>query len=285
MMNRRQLALLPGACLIASAGVAAPAADVTHALRAIERRARGQLGVYALDTATGAEFSHRADERFLMCSTMKLLACALVLRRVDQGQESLARRIAYRRADLIDYAPVTEKHADSSGLSLAELCEAAFTISDNTAANLILASFGGPPALTAFVRSLGDQVTRCDRNEPTLNRWHGDFDTTSPRAMLQTVRTLALGDALAPASRETFQHWMLANTTGGKRLRAGLPADWRIGDKTGTGRDTSNDIGVIWRPQRAPIIVTALLTRSTAPGDVRDEALAAVGRLVAERFA
>ena len=289
-MRRRcaALALLALPVLHARATPAggAPGNDIAARLRELERGSGGWLGVAILDTATGARFGHRADERFLMCSTFKLLASALVLHRVDQDRESLDRRIVFRAQDLPAYAPITERHAGGAGMTLAELCDAAITYSDNGAANLILASYGGPAAFTAYARGLGDTTTRLDHDEPALNRWHGQADTTSPGAMLETLQRVVLGDALRPDSRERLQRWMLANTTGARRLKAGLPADWRIGDKTGSAgnradANTSNDIGVVWPPgDRAPLIVTAFLTRSRAPDAARDATLAQVGALL-----
>ena len=249
--------------------------------REIERTSRGRLGVQIVDTATGAEYGHRADERFLMCSTFKLLASALVLHRADRGLEKLDRRIVFGKEALVPHSPVTEQHLGGAGMTLAELCEATMTTSDNAAANLILASYGGPAAVTAFVRTLGDRTTRLDRYEPHLNRWDDERDTTSPSAMLASLGKVALGDALAPPSRELLVRWLRANTTGDTRLKAGLPAGWAIGDKTGAGDGTTNDIGIVWPPAgRAPLLVTAYLTRSSASFEARNAALAQVGRLL-----
>jgi beta-lactamase class A len=237
-----------------------------------------------VDTATGQEYGHRSDERFMMLSTFKLLACAIVLARVDRGDESLQRRIRYRKQDLVAWSPVTEQHVDDGeGLSLAQLCDAAMTTSDNTAANLILASYGGPGALTAFARKLGDKVTRLDRNEPALNAPTAAdaLDTTSPRAMAKNLQTLLTGNVLSVPSRQLLQQWLLANTTGDKRLKAGIPADWTIGDKTGANKANSNDIAILMPPQSSPIFVTTYLADSTASSQTRDETLADVGRLVA----
>ena len=87
-------------------------------------------------------------------------------------------------------------------MSIAALCEAAITVSDNTTANLLLHLMGGPGAVTHYARSLGDHETRLDRTEPTLNRPDGELDTTTPRAMLGDMHRLLLGDTLSIASRE-----------------------------------------------------------------------------------
>lgn len=256
--------------------------DAASALRALEQRQGGRLGVALLDTASGRRVAHRGDERFPMCSTFKLLAAALVLARVDRGEERLDRRIVFSESDLVTYSPATKEHAGPGGMTVEAICAAAMTLSDNTAGNLMLASFGGPEGLTAFVRTLGDPVTRLDRIETALNEGTpGDpRDTTSPAAMLGTMQKLVAGQALSGASRERLVGWMLSNKTGDKRLRAGMPASWRTGDKTGTGgHGSANDIAVAWPPGRAPVFVTAYYTGSTISDDARSAVIAEAGRI------
>ena len=122
--------------------------------------------------------------------------------------------------------------------------------------------------------------------ETALNVRDGDRDTTTPQAMLATMRALLLGDALRPASRAKLIGWMDEVTTGGTLLRAGFPSGWRIGDKTGTGeRGTANDVAVIWPPDRAPIVITAFLTGAAVSADRQDTIMATVGRAVTTAFA
>jgi len=290
-MHRRQFAGLLGAALSTAAfsGCAQnflgkTTALVNDELQAIERRSGGRLGVAILDTGNGMSYGHRAGERFPMASTFKFLAAAFVLHRVDIGQEKLDRTIAVKASDLVDYSPATQPRAGGAPMSMAELCDAAVTLSDNTAANLMLASFGGPAALTAYARSLGDSMSRLDRTEPTLNEaTPGDVrDTTTPEAMVATMHKLVLGSALTEPSRNQLRQWLLDNKTGDTRLRALLPAGWRVGDKTGTAaHGTTNDIGVIWPPGRAPIVVAAYLTETRRPMAQRNATIAQVGQLVA----
>lgn len=254
-------------------------------IRAIETASGGRLGVAIHDTASGAEFVHRGDERFPLTSTFKMLVAAAVLARVDRGVEQLARRVVVSTSDIVTYSPVTQPRVGTGGMTIAELCEAAVAISDNTAGNLLLRTFGGPAGLTAYVRTLGDDVTRLDRWETALNEAApGDpRDTTSPMAMLRTMEKLTLGNALKPASREQLVAWLLANKVGATRMRARLPARWRIADKTGAGGNgTNNDVGVLWPPGGKPVLVTCYLTGSTVDGPGRDRAVAEVGELVAQ---
>jgi beta-lactamase class A len=253
----------------------------TADLARIELENGGRLGVAVQDTGSGAKAGHRDGERFPMCSTFKLLAAAAVLKRVDGGKERLDRRIAFAASDIVVNSPITKERVGGDGMTLAELCEAAMIVSDNTAGNLILASLGGPQAITDYARSLGDTITRLDRIEPDLNEAvPGDpRDTTTPQAMLGNVRNLVLGKALSAASKEQLTKWLLGNKTGDTRLRAGLPADWRTGDKTGSGeRGTTNDVGVVWPPGRAPIVVAIYYTETSVAAEKRNAVLAAVGR-------
>jgi beta-lactamase class A len=285
-LSRRELltsGLLIGPALL-SMGANQGDGVVARRVADLEGRYGGRLGVAILDTARHKPIAYRGDERFPLCSTFKFLAGAFVLARVDAGEESLGRRVVYARDYLVPHSPTTEKHAGDGGLTMGEICEAAMTLSDNTAANLMLDSFGGPAALTAYLRSLGDNVTRLDRREPELNDVKpGDpRDTTSPIAMADLMRKIVLGTALSASSREQLTEWLVANRTGDKRLRAGVPKGWRVGDKTGSGPyNATNDIGMIWPPGRAPTIAAGYYVKGHGSQDERDAVLSEVGRLAA----
>ncbi len=280
------MALLLTASAARGLGPGSPSPEVR--LRELETRSGGRLGVAALDTATGTRISHRAGERFAMCSTFKLLLVARVLSGVDAGKETLGRRVPYTKADLLDYSPVTKAHIEEGGLTVSQLCQAAVEDSDNAAANLLLKTVGGPEGLTKYLRSVGDEVTRLDRDEPALNSNLPDDprDTTTPAAMVEAVRRLLLGDGLSPASREKLAGWMLGCKTGGARIRAGVPSDWRVGDKTGTGaRGAANDVAILCPPGRKPILVAVYSSDSARGYEELTAVLAEAGRIVAQGFA
>jgi beta-lactamase class A len=293
MITRRNVVLstaLIGLAWTGRSAAATPRDSIENVLGRIERDSGGRLGVAVLDTgsiptshpSSGLSAGHRADERFPMCSTFKFLACAAVLKRVDNGQEMLGRRIRIGASDVVPNSTFIKAPVGGNGMTLAEICEAAITRSDNTAANLILRSLGGPPAVTAFARSIGDPVTRLDRTEPTLHEaTPGDPRDTTPAAMLNDMHRLLLGEVLSAASKAQLTAWLVGNKTGDTRLRAGLPG-WRVGDKTGTGdHGTANDIGIAWPPGRKPILVTVYLTGTSTSAEQRSAAIAAVGRAAA----
>jgi beta-lactamase class A len=292
MHRRLFLAGLAASAACVRAQAAAPTMEERVALAEtrladIEAREGGRLGVFVRDAGTGATIEHRSDERFPMCSTFKLLTAAAALKRVDEGAERLDRKIAYGPSDLLEYAPIAKAHVAEGGMTVADLCAAAIDWSDNTAGNLVLQSIGGPAGFTQFARSLGDNVTRLDRNEPALNEsLPGDErDTTSPRAMAGTMQKVLAGDALSDASRSQLQMWLIGDKVGDKRLRAGLPPSWRIGDKTGTGdRGSTNAVAIIWPPGRAPLIATVYYTGSSASVDARNAVHKEIGALIAETF-
>ena len=244
----------------------------------------GRLGVAVVDTATGERAAYRADERFPMCSTFKFLLASAVLQRVDRAQESLDRSVTIPARPLLANSPLTDPHADGA-MTISDLCHAALTRSDNTAANLLLDTVGGPQGLTGFARQIGDRVTRLDRMELALNESaDGDpRDTTSPAAMAGNLRAVLLGAVLTQPSRNQLTGWMESNVTGLDRLRRDLPADWRAADKTGSnGTHTSNDIAILWPTGRQPVIVAAYITQCPGPEDKRAAMLTEIGKLVRE---
>lgn len=300
MYNRRQCLQLASALslglsplkILAQASLAGAAADAASSapadalqasLARIEQRCGGQLGVHIVQLRSGRSWSWRGDERFPMCSSFKLLLAAQALRQVADGHLALAEFIRYGRQDLVAWSPITEKHVRQGRMRVGALCAATLATSDNTAANLLLARLGGPATFTTYMRSLGDEVTRLDRTEPSMNAPSpGDWDTSSPRAMGLSLQRLLLGDGLPPAQRAQLKAWLQASVTGEHRLKAGLPAGWAIASKTGTSdRGSSNDVGVVWSPADEAWVVAAFIRGSTADYPVRDACLAEVGGLLA----
>ncbi|MCR6498819.1 BKC/GPC family carbapenem-hydrolyzing class A beta-lactamase [Shinella sp. CPCC 101442] len=292
-ISRRQaiagaLLAIPAVSAVAGVAGAASGGTLQERLAALEARHEGRIGVAIHNLATDARLRHRAEERFLMCSTFKALLAAHILARVDRKEEALDRRIVVKKSDLVDWSPVVEKRIGGKGVSIAELCEATVTLSDNAAANLLLAASGGPKAVTAFLRGLGDDVTRLDRTEPALN-YHetpdDERDTTTPVAMAETWRKLVFTDVLSAPSRAQLAAWFVMNKTGDTRLRAGFPADWMTGDKTGTNGNkigNANDIAIAWSPNRGAIVVTAFVEIPGISGDERNAVIAEIGRIATE---
>jgi len=275
------------AFIIGTIGLATPmpAFAETGPFAKLEKQHRGRLGVAALDTATGQLMAYRADERFPMCSTFKLLAAAAILKNVDKGSERLDRWVTYTQSDLLEYAPVTRANLSKGGMTVGDLCAAAVELSDNTAGNLLIRLIGGPDAVTAFARSVGDTQFRLDRQETALNTAiPGDpRDTTTPEAMGKTLQRLALGDALGVAQRAQLQDWMRGNTTGASRIRAGIPPDWQAADKTGTGDyGSANDIAILRPPGRAPVVLAIYTTRRQQDAGARNDVIAQAARIAVD---
>jgi beta-lactamase class A len=285
--NRRTFLLAASALPLASACTAWSAksqqtASAEAQLAALESSVGGRLGVAALDTGSGARVQHRATERFPLCSTFKTMLAAAILARSERDSSLLERRVSYGKSDLLTNSPITEKHL-GQGMTVAAMCAATIQYSDNAAANLLMKILGGPAAVTAFARSIGDQTFRLDRWETELNSAiPGDpRDTTSPEAMAASLQRLVLGDALGAAQRGQLETWLLGNTTGAARIRAGVPADWKVGDKTGLGSyGTNNDVGVLWPPAGAPLVLAVYLTFPEKDAPARNDVIASAARIV-----
>lgn len=269
-------ALFLGAADAGAQRRAAPASDTARSLAAIERASGGRLGVALLDARGRILFSRRGDERFAMCSTFKLPLAAMFA----DGRDTSPLRLT--RADLLGNSPYSEAMAPSGEMSIDGAAEHAVTQSDNTASNLLLDRLGGPAVYTQRVRAWGDAVTRLDRRELGLNEnaRSDPRDTTSPVAMAGTTRRLATADLLAPAARNRFRAWLVATRTGPRRLRAGLPAGWTLGHKTGTCGNAVNDVGFFRTPRGNEYVLAVYVDRPAT--DARGEAaIAEVARLAA----
>jgi beta-lactamase class A len=255
---------------------------LANRVRELEWRSGGRLGVALIDTGSRRRFDWRGDERFPLCSTFKFLLAAHLLSRADRGEERLDRRLPIRESRLGN-SPFTKSRVGRDA-SLGELCQAIIEVSDNDAANLLLAQTGGTAAVTRFARAIGDPVFRLDRSEPALGAGvPGDpRDTTSPMAMAADFERVLLGSALHPASRAALTGWLENAQTGVGRLKAGFPRSWRIGHKTGTGmRGSSNDVAIVWPGRRPPVILSVYLTGSRLGEAARDAVIADVARAVA----
>lgn len=295
MANRPVLTLAALLMLMAACGTESRRPEATaatagedalneEAVTAIEERIGGRVGVALVGGDGAVRREYRGGERFAMCSTFKLALAAAILEEVAAGRMSLDDVIPFSEADLLDYAPVAREHLAAGRMTVGELAEAISTLSDNTAANLLLARIGGPAALTAFFRRHGDALSRLDRMEPELNEnAPGDErDTTTPEAMARLVRRLVLGHALGDATREQLASWTVANQTGDNRIRAGIPHGWRVGDKTGSCGTAYNDVAIVWPPEAEPFVLAVYIDRPTAEAEQVEAAIAEIGGLAAK---
>ncbi|MFD3742994.1 class A beta-lactamase [Nocardia sp. NPDC058633] len=252
----------------------------------LEAKYGARLGLSVVDTGSGASVDYRAGERFPMASTFKGLACGALLQAHPLSTGYFDQVIHYTAADIVVNSPETAKHIDT-GMTVTALCDAAITLSDNTAGNMLLRLLGGPEGFTAFLRTLGDTVSRLDRWEPELNTAiPGDErDTTTAAALVANYRALVVGTALPEPERVQLATWLKAGKTGAERIKAGLPADWIVGDKTGTpAYGSALDVAVAWPPGRAPVVLAVLTTKPDQNADPSNELVAeatksAVGEL------
>jgi beta-lactamase class A len=282
MLSRRSLV-----GLIVAAASASPsrAASAQRTLKAIHERTGGRLGVHVLDSQSGRRIGYDDKSRYAMASTFKLSLAAALLWQVDRGAFPLSRALPIRREDVIHHSPAVAAKlaAGAADMSIQELCAAIVVDSDNAAANLLLKGIGGPPALTQFLRGIGDDVTRLDRLEPDLNaNAPGDErDTTTPRAMVDSMLRIFTQDVLTVPSRAMLIDWMVQSRTGTDRVRAGLPRGWQSGDKTGTGQNGAvNDLVITYPPGRRPILMAVYMSESKLDTKALNAAHAEIGALV-----
>lgn len=284
-LTRRRLlsatAALGGAAAFATyAGRPAFAQPPMGGIDALERANTAVIGVYAVNLDNGRTVAHRPQESFAMCSTMKAYLAAHVLQLVGRGERSLDQQLPVTAADILPNSPRTEPRVGGQ-MTMAELCQAILQVSDNAAANILLRDTGGPQAVTAFARGIGDPRSRLDRFEIELNSAvPGDpRDTSTPEALAGGFRAILTGDVLAPPQRGLLEEWMRANET--SSMRAGLPAGWTTADKTGSGDyGTTNDVGIAYGPQGQRLLL-AVMTKSAADDQDAENNRPLVGEVTA----
>ncbi|WP_312477909.1 class A beta-lactamase [Kosakonia cowanii] len=250
----------------------------------LENKSGGKLGLTVVDTSDGTTYSWRGDEKFPLCSTSKVMVVAAILKKSESDTNLLAKKITINKSDMVNYNPITSKYIDSS-MTITELSKAALQYSDNAAMNKLLSYLGGPRYATQFARTIGDKAYSLDRNEPGLNTAipSDSRDTTTPSAMAETLNKLILGSALKKEQKAKLTEWMKGNTTGLNSIKAGLPAEWTVADKTGSGDyGTTNDVAVIWPKNHAPVILTTYFTQPEKDASARKDVLASAAKLIAE---
>jgi beta-lactamase class A len=267
------LGLLAGAPVFAQD----PELRLAETIDRIEQDLNARVGLVIRDSGSDWSVSQRADERFLMNSTFKTMLCGAVLHRVDEGDIDLEERIAIKATDILEYAPVTETMVGNT-MSVGALCQAALDMSDNTATNLLIDRIGGPESVTAFLREIGDPVSRLDRREPEVNTFAPDDprDTTTPDAMISTMETLLTGDALTPQSRTQLVDWMSDGGVTGALIRASTPEGWHVADRSGSGNFNRNIVAMVTPPDRDPYFIAIFLSDADADFDTRNAAVIAL---------
>jgi beta-lactamase class A len=285
MITRRQIMSLAAAAALAPA---AQAASAERTLKAIHKKVGGRLGVHILDSQSGRRIAHDDDSRYAMASTFKVMLAAALLWQVDKNAFTLDHELAISGDDLLPTSPDVEAKLKSGAKSMTvrDLCAAIVISSDNAAANVLLTGIGGPPAFTTFMRSIGDETTRLDRIETDLNaNLPGDpRDTTTPRAMVDSMLRVFTQDVITVRSRALLIDWMMQSRTGLDRVRAGIPKSWQVGDKTGTGSGGAvNDLAIAWPPERRPILIAVYMSESKLAVPDLAATHAEIGRLVAEQ--
>jgi beta-lactamase class A len=282
-----QIAVLAATLIVGVPAKAIEIGALDGAVTRAESALRARIGVAVIDTASGTVWQRRGGERFPLNSTHKVFSCAAALARADRHEMDMEAVIPIDTTALVAYSPVTAKVPAGGTMSLRQLCRAAVSFSDNTAANLVAGAIGGPTAVTAFLRAIGDGTTRLDRLEPELNQAApGDVrDTTTPLAAAESLQSLLLGDALSRPARAELRQWMLNDRVADALLRSGLPKDWRVADKSGAGGHGSRSIiAVAWPPERPPVVVAIYITQTDAPMAARDHAIAHIGSALATAF-
>lgn len=262
--------------------------SIQEKIKTLEKSFDGKIGVYAIDTNNNKIVSYRADERFPVQSTMKLMGVAALLKQSDHDKNLLREKIHYTQEDLMPWHPITGKYL-TRGMTFAALAEAAMSYSDNSAIDIIIKKLGGPKSVTDFARSIGDEAFNIEHYEEDLNANPKNIqDTSTPKNMAINVQKLTLGNILTQAQQKQLVIWMRNSTTGYQRIRAGVPIGWVVAEKTGGGLGggygIANDIGILWSPLCKPIVLAIYTVQNQQDAKSRDDIVASTTRIILDEF-
>jgi beta-lactamase class A len=257
-----------------------------RSLKMLEETFDGKIGIYAVNTGNHEVIAYRANERFPVQSTMKLIGVAALLKEADKNPGLLKQTIHYKQNDLMYWHPITGQHL-KTGMSLKVLSEAAMTYSDNTAMNVITKKLGGPASITEFAHSIGNQTFNVEHYEGELNSDPTNpKDSSTPKDMAISLQKLLLDNALSKTQRDALTLWMKNNTTSYKRIRAGTPIGWAVMDKTGSGDyGIANDIAIMESPLCKPIILAIYTVQNKKYAKSQDDIVAKATSIVMDQFA
>lgn len=284
MMNLERATLLSIGILLSVITQASAQTNIklTQAVKDIESDWQGRIGVYAYDINGSFTFGYRESERFPLCSSFKSLLAAAILQKSQNQLLNLNTPVDFSERELEFWSPITkENHAD--GMTIGQLAQAALQYSDNGATNILLERYvGGPKGMNTFMKSIGDEDFRLDRWELELNTAiPGDErDTSTPKSMARSLGKLSFSNVLSASHRELFHNWLIGNTTGDNRIRAAVPNQWQVGDKTGTcgAYGAASDVAVIWREKASPLVIAIYTHKSEPTAKHSDKIIAEVAK-------
>jgi len=249
-------------CLMSISNSNASPLSVKQTVNEFERQG-WNIGVSVIENSSNNVYSINGDERFSTNSTVKALACAIVLSEVDKNAVSLNDAMMINEQDVVSHSPVMKEFIGKK-VTLADACKATMTYSDNTAANFAIKKSGGPEGITSFLRSIGDDITRADRYEPDLNtNPEGDLrDTSTANTMAANFNKLLLGNILSTQSKEQLKNWMMGNKVADNMLRLVLPTGWEIADRTGANSYGARGIiSMVWSESQQPLIISIYIKK------------------------
>ncbi|WP_198555511.1 class A beta-lactamase [Shewanella sp. Pdp11] len=268
-------------CLMSISNSNASPLSVKQTVNEFERQG-WNIGVSVIENSSNNVYLINGDERFSTNSTIKALACAIVLSEVDKNAVSLDDAMMINEQDVVSHSPVMKEFIGKK-VTLADACKATMTYSDNTAANFAIKKSGGPEGITSFLRSMGDDITRADRYEPDLNtNPEGDLrDTSTANAMAANFNKLLLGNILSTQSKEQLKDWMMGNKVADNMLRLVLPTGWEIADRTGANSYGARGIiSMVWSESQQPLIISIYIKKENTAIEEREKVISEIGRVI-----
>jgi len=302
---------------------AAPA-ELTTSLRALWSSFPGKAGIAVMKGDGSWMVSYRGDEPMPQQSVSKLWVSIAVMDAVDKGRLRLEDKVTLRRSDMTLFHQPIASLIGPNGYTttIGALLQRAMTQSDNTANDFLMRRVGGPTAIRDLIASKRLGAIRFGPGERHFQAatagltWRPEYssgwafqnaraslplsvrksamdkyvadpmDGATPAAIARSLARLKRGELLSAQSTRYLLNVMEHTATGRARLKAGVPAGWKLAHKTGTGQDLQsrtagfNDVGIMTAPDGTSYTVAVMIADTKAPISYRQRLIQQVAATV-----
>jgi beta-lactamase class A len=279
----------PVLLLVFFAGSAVAQEALRQEIRSIAAEAHGKVSVACSLPGSSLNCDLDPTAHPPMQSVFKLPLALTILHQVEQGKFSLDQPIRFLPEDLIlpkPYSPLQDKYPNAGvDVPLRTLLQMTVSLSDNTAADILLRLAGGTKVVNEYIASLGITGFHLEDTERALHRevelqYRNWFE---PQGAVQLLRRISDHSPLTVEHTELLLGWMRPEVPT-KRLQGDLPKGTSVAHKSGTSdvdngvAHATNDIGLIAMPDGRQLAVAVFVTDSTADAATREKVIAEIGR-------
>lgn len=272
-------------------------AELEAEIAKIAEEARGKVGVAAVVLETGEAAFLNADQRFPMQSVYKLPISMAVMEQVRLGKLDLDEKVAVTKEDFVREgmaSPLRDKNPNGGKFTIRDLIRLALVESDGTASDVLMRVAGGAGEIQNYLTQIGVDDMKVVNTEKEIGRdWETQYDNwATPVAAVELLRSMREWTPDGDNKELLLHQFMRDSKPGARRLKGLIPKGTTVIHKTGTSGTrngftaATNDIGLIFGPNRRAFAIAIAVFVSDSPADerTRDAVIAKIARAAWDRW-